>query len=95
MSKLSGWYVEQPRCISVVAGKYTLRPHWKGLGNESELRSIMRMASAAPALYEACLAAVKGIGAPIMHPLAQDALHKVAAALALVEGDAENLESAS
>lgn len=44
-----------------------------------------RLIAAAPTLYEACLAAVKGIGAPIMHSLAQDALHKVAAAIALAE----------
>lgn len=48
----AAWYVERPRCVSVVAGRYTLRPHWKGLGDEQEIRDMMRLVAAAPALHE-------------------------------------------
>lgn len=49
-----GWYVEEGRGRSVVVGKYTLRAHWQGLGDEGEIKTIMRLVAAAPDLLAAC-----------------------------------------
>lgn len=51
-------YHVTPRSAEVVIDNaLTLRPHWHGPMNAEEIRSVVRMASAAPVLYEALKAA--------------------------------------
>lgn len=52
-------YVETPMAAEVEVGDIRLRPHWKGLSDTDTLRAVMRMAAAAPALYEALTVLLK------------------------------------
>lgn len=87
-------YVETPSSEMVVAGGIELRAHWRGTQTLEQVRGVLRMASAAPALYESAQAALRYIEDENPGAAAGDAwvagiCDRLRAAISLVDGNKE------
>ena len=92
-------YVETPLAAEVRAGDIVLRPHWRGALASEDIRIVVQMASAAPALYEAAKKAANELSVMLaLNPardggLYREALDALNAALALVNKPASQTDS--
>lgn len=58
-------YVETAHGAEVHAGQFEIRLHWKGTADPADIRAVMRLIAAAPALLKACQGMQKSLdGSP-------------------------------